>query len=41
MGAFPACPKVKVLTRVVQITMKSLCKFHLQAGSSVAVFINN
>jgi len=41
MGAFPPCPKDKILTRVVQITMKSLCKFHLQAGCSVVVFINN
>src|SRR6185369_3881820 len=35
MGAFPACPKEKVLTRVVQIRMKSQCKFHLQEGCSV------
>src|SRR6188768_2915996 len=41
MGAFPACPKEKVLTREVQIRMKSLCKFHLQEGCSVVVFINN
>jgi len=41
IGAFPDCPKDKVLTRVVQIRMKSLCKFHLQEGCSDVVFINN